>query len=139
MRPIKFRAWDGKQMRAVRLERVRQAYDGDLSFTDGEIDHGEYHDLDHFPLMQYTGLKDKNGVEIYEGDVVHCDSETHNCNLVVKFGCYAFAGHSHHGWYLETTEGAFEWAIRQIDLDAGDYTVIGNIHESPELLEATNG
>jgi len=65
MREIKFRAWDTAQKKMLSND--------DIYVFDGKPCHK--HEYDHIGvcgdiLMQYTGLKDKNGVEIYEGDVV---------------------------------------------------------------------
>jgi uncharacterized phage protein (TIGR01671 family) len=128
MREIKFRAWDGKQMRVVRLERIRQAYDGDLSFTDGEIDHGEYHDLDHFPLMQFTGRQDSKGRDIYEGDIVVGKWKTPFMDdLEVKPSRVAWNDFGP-GWMVHGYAGESFTRFRDLE-------VVGNIHETPELLK----
>ncbi len=77
---------------------------------------------------QFTGLKDKNGVDIYEGDIIRIYSNDNGYLLV------EFKNHYVGGWVLTSheSEGWVSLGARK----ACDIEVIGNIHENPELLEA---
>lgn len=120
MRKIKFRAWDGQQMSYGKEER----------FDDMIAWRFHHFNDDNIILMQYTGLKDKNGKEIYEGDIVNFSNGnmmgTFNANSEVKFldGCFM----------IEINDGWDEWDELWHYTKHWDVEVIGNIYENPHLL-----
>lgn len=89
-------------------------------------------DFDEIELMQFTGLKDKNGKEIYEGDIVKfsdCDDDVY-VTPVVWDKNYACFGVSFSGKYPIS----FDY-LEEFYTDLKDIEVVGNIYENPELLE----
>lgn len=115
MREIKFRAWDGEKMNTAFDLSQNPKY-----WWEGNKD---------YPLMQYTGLKDKNGVEIYEGDIL---DEYGYVATFVDGSDNASLGLPM-GWYEQRDD--FE-SFRQLEV-GDEKIVIGNIYENPELMEAT--
>lgn len=77
---------------------------------------------------QYTGLKDKNGKRIFEGDIVYCKSRLDNANMVVIFECGQFRMVLSENYRNYQTNSGF------YDINCFDKEVIGNIHDNPELL-----
>lgn len=149
MREINFRAWDKETNIMVYSDhRTRKLYDVYYGFEmngEGELEcrwEGEFtesHVLDGGMLdnlMQYTGLKDMNGVEIYEGDIVAVSDGVDSYVTNVYWGGEEYPAfdlnHRHIPslWYYESNILS---EITNSELE--EIQVIGNIYENPELLE----
>lgn len=133
-REIKFRAFveiDGeKKMRQVD-ELVLDG--GQAVFYSKDLETSCHFDLNKIHLLQYTGLKDKNGKDIYEGNVVkrYCDIEKKTYRGVVK---YEDAG------FIIETIGKHEYAFYDYmgsKFSWDELEIIGNIYENHELLKET--
>lgn len=122
MREIKFRKWD----------RYTESMHSDVQIgiyedPDEIMPFGKILDFACYEVMQYTGLKDKNGKEIYEGDIVianlkyfHIKNE--KCKVIFKNGYFGIQ----YGYCDDYFKSFLAW---------DDFEVIGNIYENPELLK----
>lgn len=120
MREIKFRAWDGSKMLS---QKEIAFFPSIMSTNPTTLDSGLKSLQNDMELMQYTGLKDKNGKEIYEGDVLSLDNDSLEETIVLV--------------YFDVDEAA--WLVgdgmESLGMAVGESEVIGNIYENPELLE----
>ena len=132
MREIKFRAWDGANMHhdvsiVSGWGAIKHGYSGTCWTASAKA--GE--------PMQYTGLKDKNDKEIYEGDVIRHDRGGH-----FQRDCFVWVAP-----VGRNIDGSYEMQCKQVECDEGltdidwrlyPYTdwmeIIGNIYENPELV-----
>jgi uncharacterized phage protein (TIGR01671 family) len=129
MSPIKFRAWDISDNVWLREDQFIIYPQGTFAAWLGA---DEPLDMDEVALMQYTGLKDKNGKEIYEGDIIEAyfyydednDKKSPKNKKVFEVKYKVDAGRQFSGF--DFFPSVFEYI-----------EVIGNIYENPELVEAT--
>lgn len=131
MREIKFRAWDKKNK-----QMLNPASDiGNLMFAYGEnYDHITKYDAE---IMQYTGLKDKNGKEIYEGDVVFTKWSKPFVGRDDGTNREVFWADDKGAWALTNYNGKRNDLCSYLKTHAhpDSVEIIGNIYENPELLE----
>ncbi len=130
MREIKFKAWDKKKM----LNRFEITQDGCVGYTDM---FETYHPLPEVVLMQYTGLKDKNGKELYEGDIVRGIFEF---KYETRKGLWKTSKEKIIGkiaFQMESFGVLFDYDCFVSLMDVIPMTLekLGNIYENPELLE----
>ena len=131
MREIKFRAWDKNEEMFDKMNYNPFCEGNRLFFKDGQLREvcgprdETWDEPSDLILMQYTGFKDKNGKEIYEGDILEVEDHV---NHVVGF-----------------RRGMFMWKNIAPDipiyekLEDCHCNVIGNIYENPELLKKETG
>lgn len=119
---------------------------GDLSYHvhDGEVyvspgdgyDSPDCYEVDPTTVGQYTGLQDKNGKKIFEGDIVEHQVDD---DYPVYIGVVAFGKHcinddiSAFGWFVKMISKDYYGNISLYENDC--LRVIGNVHDNPELLE----
>jgi len=129
MREIRFRAWDKDKKKMIwgsngevrSSSWVFMCYEANKNFTDV------------WKLMQWTGLQDKNGKDIYEGDIVKHTFYKEEISEI-KFGQCSVGGNEYpaHGFYYICDE---EKEILCLGDCLNKMEVIGNCHQNPELLK----
>ena len=121
----KFRAWDKRECEFVPyLRNIVLKHDGTVEGIEYEMLHEGivYNDISYFELMQSTGLKNKNGVEIYDKDIVR---DSYGDILLIEWLDDGFV-------LTDFFSGGYDHC--NID-DSELYEVIGNKYEHPHLLE----
>lgn len=117
-REIKFRAWDKL------VKKMVQPRDGDFIGW-----HSPTNWKECYEIMQYTGLKDKNGNEIYEGDIL---------NVIEKQDYSKKKEYKGHVVFSDTAMFAVKVGVKDMNIKAlMDYhliEIIGNIYDNPDLI-----
>lgn len=122
MRVIKFRVWDCELKEMIYDAQDESGYESD-GFTDF------LHQESRYKVMQFTGLLDKSGKEIWEGDIVLTFDPAHSKQMQMKI-IYDISPYC--GFFKESADG-----LRKVMLTNDGYCnteVLGNIYENPELL-----
>jgi uncharacterized phage protein (TIGR01671 family) len=138
MREIKFRAWYKYAEKMLQVSEIRLLTGPFMQLVlAGESPVTSFRAGDNVELMQFTGLKDTKGTEIYEGDILEIVSIYSKRYAQVLWAVYPHA--------MTTWEQCEAWMLQFSDVSAPlypycqiangyDVFVVGNIHEHPELL-----
>ncbi len=135
MREIKFRVWNrnGQYMiKESRFDNYEITLDGQLHFyqncEDGEFGLDYATEENGYFIMQYTGLKDINGKEIYEGDIVKITSFGIPSNYKQKQSMIDEVIFENGGYTVNGRAGSY------LLESPGNVEILGNVYENPELL-----
>ena len=127
MREYKFRVWDTENKEMLKVQELDfedTFYGGRLSIRTDQ--YNDYFDIEDMILMQYTGLKDKNGKEIYEGDIVKVfTSKKWRIGKII---------YEYSGFTIDVTNNK-ELEYGRTGIIESLIEVIGNIYDNPKLLE----
>lgn len=117
-REFKFRAWDKTKKNIIFEDRLSCFFVRTIQMSTDEEN--------RFKIMQYTGLKDKNEKEIYEGDILE---DVKGNRYPIKYAEYQFYGEGFYEPYQDIPDDIFsEYAYSGMK-------IIGNIYENPELIK----
>lgn len=127
MREIKFRAWDKSNEEMINFDEIEGInFEGEFLYIGTSKNLECMLGFEFAELMQYTGLKDKHGKEIYEGDIIRYEHSAVGSIVRVvqyKYGMYGVEGN------VKGTQIPFANILNSTR------EIIGNIYENPELLE----
>lgn len=134
----KFRVWDKKENKMIYPEKFSDKIVIQLGGVIGLFNGSTYDtETDRFILLQFTGLLDKNGKEIYEGDILK--TQGHKDNYPTKH--IAIFNEEELGfklrWYQHYTDKKYKgfYDIKISDNPYKVFEIIGNIYSNPELLK----
>ena len=94
----------------------------------------ECFDIDIDTLGEYTGVKDKNGTRIFEGDIIKITGFHTTAIAAVKYGSTSEKS-THWGWYFDDNDGHTYFLASRAFCKDYNAIIIGNIHDNPELLK----
>lgn len=130
-RELKFRAWDTLPLSNPQIPKVFTRF----SLKDMNVGNIKFPDIENWIFMQYTGIRDKDGKEIYEGDIIKYDS-SENMNhwvagetaLIIGLPGRFTARMCPFDSYTGVNQNTLNEDIQEC------VTVIGNVYENPDLL-----
>lgn len=122
-RDIKFRAWDKNHKFMFSGTTIKEMIEGQANIHE------------NIELMQYTGLKDNNGKEIYEGDIVKwSDKDCVDGDLLIEFSEVVYKDGAFMARNIEGSYPEVQTLSDYMGSDTEKVEVIGNIYDNPELI-----
>ena len=152
MREVKFRAWDKKKKKMMSFNDLLKPVDWEeASMLVLVLTESDFYGSENLELMQFTELLDKNGKEIYEGDIVQFpDTESEYVDVEVgmlkvaeaQLNCWGSVEFKNSCFGLNITmnnegigTGFFTWEAIKDYYSTKDLEVIGNIYKNKDLLK----